>query len=118
MTHEYTILFGGHVFARRETDGPPRELPATAVAWAAGTVLAVGSDAAVTGISRGDSTFVALRGCTVVPRPGGTLEPGAAADFEILDRRPGPDAGPPVELAVVRGGHVVAGRFEGLAGDG
>ena len=42
---------------------------ATAIAWAADRVLAVGTDDAVRSISRGDSTFLDLGGCVVTAIP-------------------------------------------------
>jgi predicted amidohydrolase YtcJ len=115
MTHEYTILTGGRVLPAGAADDAGeggRSGVATAIAWAAGTVLATGPDAAVLAISRGDSHFGELRGGVVVPL-GGPLEPGAPADFAVLDRLPGA-AGTPRILAVVRGGHLVEGELTGL----
>jgi hypothetical protein len=103
VTHEYTILTGGFIAGGHATSRP------TAVAWAAGTVLAVGDDAEVRAVSRGDSHFVELAGAVVQPLSGGCLEPGDAADFEIRD-----PTGTRT-IAVVRGGHLVEGAFSGLA---
>ncbi len=64
MTHEYVIGLGG-LIATDATDGEP----ATAIAWAADRVLAVGRDAVVRAISRGDSIFLDLAGCAVTPLP-------------------------------------------------
>jgi hypothetical protein len=103
VTHEYTILTGGVILGGAATGH------ASAIAWAAGTVLAVGDDAAVRAVSRGDSHFADLRGAMVQPLGASRLEPGDAADFEIRD---------PTgvrTIAVVRGGHVVEGEFAGLA---
>jgi hypothetical protein len=109
MTHEYTILTGGIITAASGVAGAGgRDTGATAIAWAAGIVLAVGDDATVLTISRGDSRIVDLRGATVQPLNAATLEPGDPADFEIRD---GTAATP---VAVVRGGHVVEGAFPGL----
>jgi hypothetical protein len=65
MTHEYVILLGGRIDA---PPGPAGHAP-TALAWAADHVLAVGSDATVRAISRGDSTFLDLAGCVVTALP-------------------------------------------------
>jgi hypothetical protein len=102
VTHEYTILTGGVIHA-----GEPRPRH-TALAWAAGTVLAVGDDASVLAISRGDSRHVDLGGVVVRPLAGGDLEPGDPADFEIRD------AAGVTTRAIVRGGHVVEGEFPGI----
>jgi hypothetical protein len=64
MTHEYVIAVDGLV------EPPSREGDsATAIGWAAGAILAVGSDEAVRAISRGDSTFLDLGGCVVTALP-------------------------------------------------
>ena len=90
MTHEYTLLIGGTVIPG---GGEP---DVTAIAWAEGTVLALGSDTDVRALSRGDSYVVDLRGAVVVPlgrdpEPGwpteATLEIGGRADLAILDER-------------------------------
>jgi len=65
VTHEYVIATGGIVLPRRGGT----DQPATALAWAADRVLAVGSDAMVRAISRGDSMFLDLRGCAVTTAP-------------------------------------------------
>ncbi len=99
MTHEYTILFGGVVLPGGEAQ------PATAIAWAEDTILAVGTDESVRSISRGDSRFVDLGGASVVPvEAGAVLEPGSRADLTVLakDRRP---------IAVLRAGRVVEGSL-------
>jgi predicted amidohydrolase YtcJ len=120
VTHEYTILVGGIVI-------PGGSAPdASAIAWAADTVLAVGTDAEVRSISRGDSHFVELVGATVIPlnTDGGvrwpadaTLEVGCTADLAILraDPRLAPkDTGAQLQpLAVIRAGRVVAGALPG-----
>jgi predicted amidohydrolase YtcJ len=108
VTHEYTILTGGTVLAAGLANPPDDTLP-TAIAWAEDTILAVGDDAAVLAISRGDSRFVDLRGAAVVPLSG-TLETGSRADFAVLDRVPASD-GSPRTLVVVRAGQVVEGAF-------
>lgn len=115
MTHEYTLLLGGTVLAGEDPE------PATAIAWAAGTVLALGSDDEIRSISRGDSMFVPLRGAFVVPLgpdadeppwpPQGTLEIGAPADMAILAGDPRASGPPAPVLAVLRGGHAVRGRL-------
>jgi predicted amidohydrolase YtcJ len=116
MTHEYTLLVGGHVIPG---GGEP---DATAIAWADGTVLAIGSEEEVRSISRGDSHVVELRGAAVVPLGGSDetawpatarLEIGGPADLVLLDHDP--RTGTPATLAVVRGGHVVNGAFAGLS---
>ena len=105
------------------------ERDATAIAWAQDTVLIVGSDEEVTGISRGDSTFHELDGSVVVPldaadRPdaaGGVLEIGGAADLAVLDADPRV-VGSAHVIALVRRGRVVEGalpsgnRFERMVG--
>ncbi|MEO7333384.1 MAG: hypothetical protein ABIZ71_05530 [Gemmatimonadales bacterium] len=124
MTHEYTLLVGGVVI--RGGDEPD----ATAIAWAADTVLAIGSDAEVRAISRGDSHFSELLGATVIPLGGGgeprwptdaTLEVGGPADLAVLrvDPRaaggPGSGDGPLETLALIRGGRVVTGALPAAA---
>lgn len=73
MTHEYTLLMGGHVILGDVRAG------ATAIAWAGDTLLAIGGDEGVRGISRGDSHLHELGGAWVVGASG-TLEVGAPAD--------------------------------------
>ena len=66
MTHEYLIATGGTI------GSPGARLDdhiATAIGWAADHVLAVGPDAVVRAISRGDSTFLDLGGCIVTALP-------------------------------------------------
>ncbi len=101
MTHEYTLLVGGRVV---RSGGDPE---ATAIAWAADTILAIGGDEEVRAISRGDSHIVDLAGATVMPAESGrALEAGGPADLAILaDGR---------ALAVVRGGRVVSGSLDDL----
>lgn len=118
MTHLYVILLGGTVV--RGGDAPD----ATALAWAGDTVLAVGTDAEVRTISRGDSTVVDLDGATVFPLHGdhpawpteGRLDVGLAASFAILtnDPRTSPTGAAPEVRAVVRSGVVVSGALPGL----
>jgi predicted amidohydrolase YtcJ len=105
VTHEYTILTGGRVLGR------PDDLePATAIAWAVDTVLAVGGDEEVLSISRGDSRVLALHGALVAPGPGlGSLEPGSRADFSIRDAATG------LVTAEVRAGRLVAGVLDARA---
>lgn len=137
MTHEYTLLLGGTVI-------PGGEAPdATAIAWADDTILALGGDADVRGISRGDSHVFDLRGACVVAlgleNAGGptaraaagaaapiaaALAIGGRADLAVLDRDPrvtvpdgaGVVTSPARTLAVVRGGRVVAGALPGATG--
>jgi imidazolonepropionase-like amidohydrolase len=116
MTHEYTLLVGGLVIPGGS------EPDATAIAWADGTVLAIGGDSEVRSISRGDSHVVELRGAVVVPLgerddvawpAAARLETGGPADIVLLDGDP--RAGTTGTLAVVRGGHVIEGAFAGLS---
>lgn len=91
MTHEYIIAVGGRVEAHRGADADV--WPATAIAWAADHVLAVGSDEVVRGISRGDSIFLDLDGCVVTAAAGEAsrgadavgLEVGSSADLDFWD---------------------------------
>jgi hypothetical protein len=117
MTHEYTLLLGGTIL--RGVDEPSY----AAIAWAEGTVLALGTDEQVRAVSRGDSEFVNLHGAYVVPvgpdetvawPPTTTLEIGSPADLAILldDPRRGPD-GARLALGVLVGGHVVRGTLPG-----
>ncbi len=64
MTHEYVIALNGQV----EPD-PGGDSEETALAWAEGSVLAVGPNDVVRAISRGDSHFLDLCGCLVTPLP-------------------------------------------------
>jgi predicted amidohydrolase YtcJ len=125
VTHEYTLLVGGTVI-------PGGEAPdATAIAWAEGTVLAIGPEAGVRAISRGDSHFVDLHGAFVVPLApdtevvwpsSATLEVGGRADLAVLPRDPRLEAAGDVEarpvtpLALIRGGRVVTGTLPGVHG--
>lgn len=105
MTHEYTIATNGLIVGAHQPG-------ATAVAWAEGIILAVGDEAAVRGISRGDSTFVDLAGRAVtlgretegvlsayrsavadrsvraMIASGGAIEVGAPADLLIWSHDP------------------------------
>lgn len=78
MTHEYVIALNGHI----EPD-PGGDSEETALAWAAGAVLAVGPDEVVRAISRGDSHFLDLCGCIVTPLP----EAPSHADSLIREQR-------------------------------
>ncbi|MEW6223004.1 MAG: hypothetical protein AB1627_00090 [Chloroflexota bacterium] len=69
MTHEYVIGLRGVVLGAVPDAGTPAGPSPTAVAWAADRMLAVGTDDEVRGISRGDSTFLDLAGCAVMPLP-------------------------------------------------
>jgi hypothetical protein len=75
MTHEYLVATGGRI-------GPVAAgvdaSAATAIAWAADRVLAVGPDEDVRSISRGDSIFLDLGGCVVTPLPD---DPARAAEL-------------------------------------
>ncbi len=115
MTHEYTCLLGGHVATGAGVE-------ATAIAWAHDTILAIGSDASVRGISRGDSAFVDLDGAWVVAvdangdpvgMDASTLAVGGPADLAVVRLHAG---GPMKVMAVVRHGHVIAGALSSIAG--
>ena len=64
MTHLYVIAVGGRV-----EPVPGQAKVPTAIGWAAEAVLAVGADEEVRSISRGDSSFVDISGCTVTALP-------------------------------------------------
>ena len=99
MTHEYTLLLGATVLPG---GGQP---PCEAIAWAAGTVLALGSEEEIQAISRGDSAVLAFPGAFVVPLDA-ALDVGTPADLLVYDDDPRlGDPGEPV--AVIRGGHIV-----------
>lgn len=84
MTHEYIIALGGRVHALRDAEADVE--PASAIAWAADLVLAVGSDEVVRGISRGDSIFLDLDGCVVTAAAiAADLEAGSRADLDFWD---------------------------------
>ena len=120
VTHEYTLLIGGTVI-------PSREHPdVSAIAWAADTVIALGSDDDVRAISRGDSHVIDLAGAFVVALgqgteahwpPDSTLEVGGRADLAVLatdPRRTEAPAGRRLSaLAMVREGRLVAGMLPG-----
>jgi predicted amidohydrolase YtcJ len=120
VTHRYTLLIRGTVI-------PGRDAPdVSAIAWAADTVIALGSDDEVIGTSRGDSHVIDLEGATVVALgedsdviwpADATLEVGGRADLAVLEndpRRIDAPAGQRLSaLALVRDGHVIAGRLPG-----
>ena len=92
MTHEYVIALNGVVLgtgaagtgaAGAASGGPP-----TALAWAADRVLAVGADAAVRAISRGDSTFLDLAGCAITPLPGDVEAAEQLVRHAVAEGRP------------------------------
>ena len=101
MTHAYTLLLGATILPGGGATA------CQAIAWAADTILIVGSEAEVRAISRGDSHVLALPGRFVVPLED-PLEAGGPADLLVLaaDPRLG-EPGPPV--AVIRGGVVEGG---------
>ncbi len=103
VTHEYTLLLGATVL-------PGGDAPACgAVAWAGDTILALGTDAEVRAISRGDSHVLTFPGAFVAPT-GSRLEVGGQADLQVLghDPRLEPGAGAAGRpIAVVRAGRLV-----------
>ena len=119
MTHEYTLAVGGSVIPG---DGQPE---VSALAWAEGTLLALGSDEEVRAISRGDSHVVDLHGAFVIPLEAdgvarwptdATLAVGGPADLAVLRNDPrGPRTDPAAlnAVAVLRRGHVVRGNLPG-----
>ncbi len=112
MTHEYTLLVGATIL-------PGGDAPACeAMAWAHGTILALGSGADVRAISRGDSHVLEATGLFVVPLDttlDAALEIGGSADLAVLAVDPRlEDAQSPGEpIAIIRGGHVVEGELPG-----
>jgi predicted amidohydrolase YtcJ len=106
VSHLYTLLVGGTVIPG---GGQP---DVSAIAWADDTVLLLGSDDEVRGISRGDSHLVDLEGRFVVPL-GETLEIGGPADLAVVSADPRTAHSPPAPLTVVRGGKVVVGSLPG-----
>jgi predicted amidohydrolase YtcJ len=106
MTHEYTLILGATVLPG---GGAP---PCEALAWASGTILALGSEAEIRAISRGDSHVMELRARFVVPLDG-PLEVGAPADLVVLAADPRELQGPggPRRVAVIRAGHLVEGSL-------
>ena len=123
MTHRYAILGGGLVIPGR--DGPD----ASAVAWAEDTIIALGSDDDVAGISRGDSHVVDLAGRCVVPLDAGggaswpaeaRIEVGGSANLAVLESDPRDAAAAPGRalrtVALIRSGRLVAGRLPGGLG--
>ena len=99
MTHEYTLLLGATVL-------PGGGEPACeALAWAAGTILALGTEAEIAAISRGDSHVMTFPGAFVVSLEE-TLDVGGAADLAVYDTDPRQGA-PGSPVAILRGGHVV-----------
>jgi predicted amidohydrolase YtcJ len=120
VTHRYTLLIGGTVISGHD------EPDVSAIAWAADTVIALGSDDDVGGSSRGDSHVFDLGGASVVALGAGTgacwpsdatIEVGGRADLAVLESDPRlVDAHGEQQLsalALVRGGRVVAGRLPG-----
>jgi hypothetical protein len=112
VTHEYVIALGGIVLGAGPEDAPTP----TAIGWAADRVLAVGPDDVVRTISRGDSTFIHLRGCAVTPAPADPVAAeqvlrhavAAGQPFDtvillrqagLLDPADGLEPGAPAELA-------------------
>ena len=125
MTHRYTLLVGGTVIS-----GPDHPV-ASAIAWAEDTVIGLGSDDEVRGMSRGDSHVIDLGGASVVALAEGrgpcwpvdaTLEVGGRADLAVLARDPREGDLSRVRqlsaLAIIRGGRVVAGELPGKAAVG
>jgi hypothetical protein len=112
VTHEYVIATGGLILTGA-TPADPATTPApTAIAWAVDRVLAVGLDGDVRAISRGDSTFLDLRGCVVTAAPTDIARAEAAAartdddlrktlaDRGLLPAGDILEAGSPADLAI------------------
>lgn len=114
MTHLYTVLVGGTVIPG---GGEP---DVSAICWAGDTVLALGTDDEVRGISRGDSHLVDLEGAFVVPF-GDVLEVGGRADLVVLTGDPrvaaarSPAGLGPATVAIISGGLVVSGALPGAS---
>jgi hypothetical protein len=115
VTHQYTLLLGGLVL-------PGGDLPgATAIAWAEGTVLAIGTDAEVRAVSRGDSHLLGLDGAVLIPLAAdgiprwpvdAVLEVGGPADMAVIRRDPR-DGGRLDVQALIRDGRLVLGALPG-----
>jgi hypothetical protein len=119
VSHEYTLLLGGTVV---RGGGRP---DASAIAWAADTILAIGSDEEVRAISRGDSRMIDLAGATVIPvaetaAPSwpteAALDVGGKANLAVLRDDPRLEAARPPgaatsPVAVIRAGRVVRGTL-------
>jgi len=114
MTHRYSLLVGGTILPAL---GEPS---CSAIAWAEGTVLLIGTDDQIRAISRGDSEVFDLLGSFVVPLgdedvvtwpPVATLEVGGPANLAILPGDPRRTESSSSPTAILRGGHVVRGRL-------
>jgi predicted amidohydrolase YtcJ len=107
MTHEYTLLVGGTVIVGGA------EPDCEAIAWADDTILALGSEAEVRAISRGDSHVVEIPGAFVRGARAERLEVGDVADLEVRDADPRgvPAGGLGDPRAVIRAGRVIAGEL-------
>jgi hypothetical protein len=116
LTHEYVIALGGAVVGTGAAAGPATGPAATAIAWAADRVLAVGPDDLVRMISRGDSTLLDVRGCAVTAAPRDVLDAerllrnavatgrafdasGLLSEAGLLDSPTAPEPGSPADLA-------------------
>lgn len=103
MTHEYTLLLEATVL-------PGGDRPACeAIAWAGDTIIALGSDAEVRAISRGDSHVLRFPGAVVVPAGEAPLVVGGRADMLVLSGPPdggdgGGRRGSAAPIAVIVGG--------------
>jgi len=104
VTHEYTLLVNAVVLPG--DDAPP----CAALAWAEDTILALGTSGEIDAVSRGDSARFDVRGAFVVPA-GASLEPGASASFDLLDRDPRVPGATPRSLTAVRDGRVTTGSL-------
>ena len=110
MTHEYTLLVGGLVLASAS------DPPASAIAWAEGVVLAVGSDVEIRAISRVDSSVIDAGGAFVLPLgpdgmavwpPTTTIEIGGPADLALVEDDPRLRGDRFELVGIVRAGRVV-----------